>query len=186
MFQRTIFPSIIVSIIYGLFIAAGIFYFQLDTFNTFAQLQLLNMEMLFDQDLAFDVTIDFINHGLTPAIILINIITAVSLIAWVVFGEFIGINRPGEAKKFIFVWLGIYLTQLLIFFILYYYFLHLIPEADDYLMQSASALMQLSLLIINFLIFFILSIFLSSRIIKTALPMSILINLFYRLRKKSR
>ncbi len=186
MFQRTIFPSIIVSIIYGLFIAAGIFYFQLDTFNTFAQLQLLNMEMLFDQDLAFDVTIDFINHGLTPAIIFINIITAISLIAWFVFGEFIGINRPGEAKKFIFVWLGIYLTQLLIFFILYYYFLHLIPEADDYLMQSASALMLLSLLIINFLIFFILSIFLSSRIIKTALPMSILINLFYRLWKKSR
>ena len=122
-----------------------LFYFQLDTFNTFAQLRLLDMEMLFDQDLAFDVTIDFINHGLTPAIILINIITAVSLIAWFVFGEFIGINRPGEAKKFIFVWLGIYLTQLLIFFILYYYFLHLIPEADDYLMQSASALMQLSL-----------------------------------------
>tara|TARA_B100001027_G_scaffold178587_1_gene129912 strand:- start:4920 stop:5480 length:561 start_codon:yes stop_codon:yes gene_type:complete len=186
MFQRTIFPSIIVLIIYGLFIAAGIFYFQLDTFATYSMLNLLDIDMLFDSDLAYDATIDFIRFGLTPAIIFINIITAISLIVWFVFGEFIGINRPGQAKKFIFVWLGIYLTQLLIFFILYYYFLHFIPDADDYLKTSASAFLQLSLIIINFLIFFILSIFLSSRVIKTALPMSILVSLFYRLRKKSR
>ncbi len=186
MFQRTIFPSIIVLIIYGLFIAAGIFYFQLDAFAYFAQSNLLDSDKLFDIDLAYDATIDFIRYGLTPAIIFINSITAISLIAWFVFGEFIGINRPGQAKKFVFVWFGIYLVQLLIFFILYWYFLHLIPDADDYLKMSASALMQLSLVIINFLIFFILSIVLSSRVIKTALPMSILINFIYRLRKNSR
>ena len=61
MFQRTIFPSIIVIIIYGLFIAAGIFYFQLDTFATYSMLNLLDIDMLFDSDLAYDATIDFIN-----------------------------------------------------------------------------------------------------------------------------
>ena len=186
MFQRTIFPSIIVLIVYGLFIAAGVFYFQIDAFATYSMLNLLDIDMLFDSDLAYDDTLDFIRHGLTPAIIFINAITAISLIAWFVFGEFIGINRPGQAKKFIFVWLGIYLIQLLLFFIIYYYFLHFIPDADDYLKTSASAFMQLSLVIINFLIFFILSILLSSRVIKTALPMSILISLIYRIKRKSR
>ena len=141
--------------------------------------------MLFDSDLAYDATIRFYRSGLTPAIISINIITAISLIAWFVFGEFIGINRPGEAKKFIFVWLGIYLTQVLIFYSLLL-LLHFIPDADDYLKTSASAFMQLSLVIINFLIFFILSILLSSRVIKTALPMSILISLIYKIKRKSR
>ncbi len=186
MFQRTIFPSIIVIIVYALFIFAGIFYFQLDSFATFSMLNLLDIDMLFDPDLAYDATIDFINYGMLPATIIINIVTAISLIAWFVFGEFIGINRPGQAKKYIFVWSGIYLAQLFLFFVFYYYFLHLIPDADDYLKGSASISMAFSLAIINFLIFFILSIFLSSRVIKTALPLSILLSFIYRFRRNTK
>ncbi len=183
MFQRTIMPSIIVIILYGLFLAVGIFTFNLNEFADFSTEELLDVEMLFDLDLAYDATLDFIDSGLIPATVCINLVTAMSLISWFIFGEFIGIKRPGEAKKYIFVWFGIYGVQLLFLLAFLFYFLFLIPDADEYLKDAALALIFTGIIILNFLIFFVVSIFLSSRVLRTALPLSVILSFIYRLRK---
>ena len=185
MFQRTIMPSILVLIIYGLFASSSIFYFNLDSFAEFSMLTLLNIDMLFDADLAYDATLDFIESGLIPATICINLVTAISLISWFVFGEFVGIKRPGEARKYVFVWLGVYGIQLLFLLFFIGYFLHYIPDADEYLTGAASASIITSIIILNFLIFFLVSVLLSSRVIRTALPLSVILSFVYRLRKRA-
>lgn len=185
MFSRTIFPSLLVIAFYAIIAAVGYFYFNSDNFAFFSIEHLLDQENFFMGEDPLDDTYSFIEYGLVPAIIAINALTSLSLVAWFFFGEFIGIEKPGEANKFIFVWLGIYLFQVVFFILLYWYFLHFTADVDDYLKWSASISIASACIILNAILFFIFSVFLSSRVIRPALPTSLFMTIIYRIKGAS-
>ena len=187
MFSRTIFPSIVIVAVYSIITAIGIVLFK--SYSLFDNMFFLELciEHLMDQESFFmddpvDETLSFVDYGLFRAIIAINVLTSISLVAWFFFGEFIGVEKPGEANKFVFVWLGIYLFQVVLFILLYLYFLHWSYHVDDYLKVGMSISVASICIIINSILFFIFSVFLSSRVIRPALPTSLFMKIIYRIK----
>ena len=186
MFIRVIFPIIAVFIFYACIAILGIFITGQDFFAFYAIENIMDQESFFNDAEYSDVeTEDFIYYGITPALVALNFITALALSSWFLFGEFTGIQRPGEAQKFLFVWIGIYLVQVVLFTIAYYYFLHFNSNVSDYMKVTYSASALTLSIIINFILFFILSLFLSSRVLKPALPTSFILSLYYRIKGAS-
>ncbi len=183
MFRRLVFPILIVFTFYILIALIGILITGQDFFAFYAIESIMDQESFFnDAEYADIETEDFIYYGITPAFIVLNLITAISLSGWFLFGEFTGIQRPGEAKKFLFIWVGIYLIQLILFSGAYWYFLEFNSDVVDYMKQAYSLSAWTLATIINFILFFILSIFLSSRVLKPALPTSFILSMYYKIR----
>ena len=65
------------------------------------------------------------------------------------------------------------------------YFLHFNANVDGYMKVTYSASALTLSIIINFALFFILSLFLSSRVLKPALPTSFILSLYYRIKGAS-
>jgi len=186
MFRRVIFPILAVFIFYAFIAILGIFITGQDFFAFYAIENIMDQESFFNDAEYSDVeTEDFIYYGLTPVLIALNFITALALSCWFLFGEFTGIQKPGEAQKFLVVWIGIYLIQVVLFIITYYYFLHFNSNVDDYMKVTYSASALTLSIIINFVLFFMLSLFLSSRVLKPALPTSFILSLYYRIKGAS-
>ena len=186
MFRRVIFPILAVFIFYAFIAMIGILITGQDFFAFYAIKEIMDQANFFNDAEYADIdTEDFIYYGITPALITLNFITALALSCWFLFGEFTGIQRPGEAQKFLFVWISIYLVQVVLFITAYYYFLHFNADVDGYMKVTYSASALTLSIIINFILFFILSLFLSSRVLKPALPTSFILSLYYRIKGAS-
>lgn len=186
MFRRVVFPILAVFVFYASIALLGILVTGQDFFAFYAIENIMDQDNFFNDAEYADVeTEDFIYYGITPALIALNFITALSLSCWFLFGEFTGIQRPGEAQKYLVIWIGIYLIQVIIFVSAYYYFLHFNSNVSDYMRVAYSASTLTLLIIINFIIFFVMSLFLSSRVLKPALPTSFILSLYYRIKGAS-
>ena len=186
MFRRVIFPILAVFVFYASIALLGILFTGQDFFAFYAIENIMDQDNFFNDAEYADVeTEDFIYYGIIPALIALNFITALALSCWFLFGEFTGIQRPGEAQKFLVIWVGIYLVQVVLFSAVYYYFLHFNSNVSDYMKVTYSASALTLSIIINFILFFILSLFLSSRVLKPALPTSFILSLYYRIKGTS-
>ncbi len=177
------FPIIAVFIFYTSIALLGIFITGQPFFSFYAIANIMDQDNFFnDGEYSVVETEDFIYYGLNRASVALNFITALALSIWFLFGEYTGIQRPGEAQKFLIVWIGIYLVQVVLFIAAYYYFLHLNANVDEYMKLTYSASALTLSIIINFILFFILSLFLSSRVLKPALPTSFILSLYYKIK----
>ena len=112
----------------------------------------------------------FLEEGAANLLIYVSVFWLLISILWIVIGEFLRIDRPGKAIKYIWIWFLLLIISLLVVASMTWYFLY----AQDVLYQRAEFSSVFSLLIFMIIytaIYFYLScVFITSRVIRSAVP----------------
>ena len=112
----------------------------------------------------------FLEEGAANLLVYVSVFWLLISTLWIIIGEVLRIDRPGQAIKYIWIWFILLIISLLVVASMTWYFLY----AQDVLYQRAEFSSVFSLLIFMLIytaVYFYLScVFITSRVIRYAVP----------------
>ena len=112
----------------------------------------------------------FLEEGAANLLVYVSVFWLLISILWIIIGEVLRIDRPGQAIKYIWIWFVLLVISLVVVASMTWYFLY----AQDVLYQRAEFSSVFSLLIFMLIytaVYFYLScVFITSRVIRSAVP----------------
>ena len=112
----------------------------------------------------------FLSIGLVPLLSYLTICWIIISIAWIIVGESLRIDRPNKAFKFLWLWFVFLFIVLLIVSGMTFYLLYIQQEIWHVAELSRLITLILLMLIYSSLFFYLVSMFITSRVLRAAVP----------------
>ena len=118
---------------------------------------------------------DFIQFGIYKLLIFLLLFWMIISIGWIVICELLKIDRPGKAIKFTWLWISFFIVAVLFPAIMTWYFLY--KQDAVWELAEYSRIISIIIFLISYsgLYFYINSIFITSRVMRPAVPLLTLI-----------
>ena len=134
-----------------------------------------NSFMYTDMDLRTRSAENFIKFGVSKLLIFLLIFWIIISVCWIVVSEFLKIDRPGKAIKFTWLWIVFFIIAVLLPGIMTWYFLYIQDTIWHFAELSRIISLIIALISYSGLYFYINSIFITSRVMRPAVPLLTLI-----------
>ena len=130
-----------------------------------------NRAMFQNDLLRYTLAQKFLQLGVYKLLIFLLVFWALISLIWIVVSELLKIDRPGKAVKFVWLWLVFFVVSILVPAVMTYYFLY---GQDSNIWHIAGKPQIISLItfiiVYSGLFFYLCSIFITSRVLRPAVP----------------
>ena len=134
-----------------------------------------NSPMYTNMDFRYSSAQKFIQFGVYKLLIFLLIFWIIISVCWIVVSEFLKIDRPGKAIKFTWLWIAFFIIAALLPGAMSWYFLYMQEAIWHFAEPSRIIYLTIFLIIYSGIYFYINSIFITSRVLRPAVPLLTLI-----------
>tara|TARA_Y100001970_G_C14230423_1_gene858280 strand:- start:712 stop:1281 length:570 start_codon:yes stop_codon:yes gene_type:complete len=129
-----------------------------------------NNPMYNNEELRFRFANQFLNHGVYKVLIFLFIFWLLISLLWMIISELLKIDRPGKAVKYMWLWILFFIISCLLPSAISYYLLY--EQNIIWHFAELSRIMSLILFILIYsgLYFYLSSIYITSRVLRPAVP----------------
>ena len=129
-----------------------------------------NRAMFQNDLLRYTLAQKFLQLGVYKLLIFLLVFWTLISLIWIIVSELLKIDRPGKAVKFVWLWFIFFIVSILFPAVMTYYFLYI--QDDIWQLAGAPQIASLITFIIIYsgLFFYLCSIFITSRVLRPAVP----------------
>ena len=113
--------------------------------------------------------------GIRPLLIYLTSFWFITFISWILITEFLRIDRPNKAFKFMWIWVLFLAVMLILSGFMTYYFLYSQKPVFQYVGLPQITTIVFTTLVLTFILFFITTLFVTSRVTRPAVPLATLL-----------
>jgi hypothetical protein len=110
--------------------------------------------------------------GIRPLLIYLTSFWFITFISWIIITEFLRIDRPNKAFKFMWIWFLFLATMITLSGFMTYYFLYSQKPVYQFVGGPQITSLVSIVLIISFIIFYFTTLFITSRVTRPVVPLA--------------
>ena len=110
--------------------------------------------------------------GIRPLLIYLTCFWFFIFISWIIITEFLRIDRPNKAFKFMWIWILFLAVILILSGFMTYYFLYSQRPVFEYVGVPQITTIVFTTLVLTFILFFITTLFITSRVTRPVVPLA--------------
>lgn len=111
-------------------------------------------------------------YGIRPLLIYLTVTWFVTFFIWIIITEFLRIDRPNKAFKFIWIWFLFLIVILILSGYMTYYFLYSQSAVFQFVGVPQITSIIFLALILTFMLFFLTTLFITSRVNRPIVPLA--------------